>query len=90
MGMLVNVLFDFANTKNFTMVKNYCVSGDASFEVISLVSGDLIIIIAQIVAATQMVVEEKFVNGKNIHPLQAVGWEGITLLGEINALLQAC
>ena len=23
-----------------------------------------------------MVIEEKFVNGKNIHPLRAVGWEG--------------
>lgn len=39
--------------------------------------GDLIIIIAQVVAACQMVVEEKFVNGKDINPLQAVGWEGI-------------
>ena len=38
--------------------------------------GDGLIIAAQIIVALQMVIEEKFVNGKNIHPLRAVGWEG--------------
>jgi len=38
--------------------------------------GDLIILIAQVIQAVQVVIEEKFVNGKDIHPLQAVGWEG--------------
>lgn len=38
--------------------------------------GDGLIIAAQIIVAAQMVIEEKFVNGKNIHPLRAVGWEG--------------
>ena len=32
---------------------------------------------AQIITATQMVVEEKFVSGTNVSPLQAVGWEGL-------------
>ena len=41
-----------------------------------LSTGDLIILIAQIISATQVVLEEKFVNGKDILPLQAVGWEG--------------
>ncbi|BES87541.1 Nucleotide-sugar transporter [Nesidiocoris tenuis] len=41
------------------------------------ITGDLIIVIAQIITATQMVYEEKFVNTKNIPPLQAVGWEGL-------------
>lgn len=36
----------------------------------------MLIIIAQIIQAIQMVVEEKFVSGQNIPPLQAVGWEG--------------
>ena len=40
-------------------------------------SGDLLIIIAQIITAAQMVYEEKFVMKHNIPPLQAVGWEGI-------------
>nr|CAI5820123.1 unnamed protein product [Callosobruchus analis] len=39
-------------------------------------TGDLLIIIAQIIQAIQMVVEEKFVAGQNIPSLQAVGWEG--------------
>jgi len=30
-----------------------------------------------------MVVEEKFVSGKDIHPLQAVGWEGNVLVVHI-------
>lgn len=40
------------------------------------VTGDLLIIAAQIVTATQMVVEEKFVTGYRVPALQAVGWEG--------------
>lgn len=43
----------------------------------NVIIGDLIIFGAQIIVAIQMVVEEKFVNGKDIPPLQAVGWEGI-------------
>ncbi|GFG35047.1 hypothetical protein Cfor_07648 [Coptotermes formosanus] len=43
----------------------------------SLCSGDVLIIGAQVVAATQMVLEEKFVSGLDIPALQAVGWEGV-------------
>ena len=32
---------------------------------------------AQIITASQMIVEEKYVSGSNVSPLQAVGWEGI-------------
>lgn len=39
-------------------------------------AGDLLIVIAQVVTATQMVVEEKFLYKYNIPPLLAVGWEG--------------
>ncbi|KAK7018697.1 hypothetical protein SK128_026496 [Halocaridina rubra] len=42
-----------------------------------IVTGDLLIIAAQIVTATQMVIEEKFVNRYNVPPLLAVGWEGV-------------
>ncbi|KAF7284044.1 transport and golgi organization 9 [Rhynchophorus ferrugineus] len=42
-----------------------------------IITGDMLIIIAQIIQAIQMVVEEKFVTGLNIPPLQAVGWEGV-------------
>lgn len=42
-----------------------------------IITGDLLIIIAQVIQSLQMVVEEKFVAGQDIPPLQAVGWEGI-------------
>ncbi|XP_063985850.1 solute carrier family 35 member F6 [Diachasmimorpha longicaudata] len=43
----------------------------------SILTGDLLIICAQVITSVQMVVEEKFVAGQDIPPLQAVGWEGI-------------
>jgi len=48
-------------------------SGDPN----SVLTGDLLIVIAQIIAAIQMTVEQKLVKGYNIPPLQGVGWEGI-------------
>jgi hypothetical protein len=42
----------------------------------SLCVGDMLIIGAQVVAASQMVLEEKIVSGLDIPALQAVGWEG--------------
>ena len=50
------------------------------------VSGDLLIIMAQIIVATQMVYEERFVTKHNVPPLQAVGWEGKILSFLIKAL----
>lgn len=50
----------------------------------SQLTGDLLIVAAQIIVAVQMVYEEKFVSDKDIPPLQAVGWEGtfgLTVLG---------
>ncbi|XP_074597421.1 transport and golgi organization 9 isoform X2 [Brevipalpus obovatus] len=42
-----------------------------------IIIGDVLIILAQIVTAVQMVLEEKFVNSQEVSPLQAVGWEGL-------------
>ncbi|XP_078695636.1 solute carrier family 35 member F6-like [Branchiostoma floridae x Branchiostoma belcheri] len=42
-----------------------------------VITGDLLILMAQVIAAIQMVVEEKFVSGLNIPPMQGVGWEGL-------------
>jgi len=42
-----------------------------------MITGDLLIIIAQVLTATQMVLEEKFVSSRNVSPLEAVGWEGV-------------
>jgi len=37
----------------------------------------MLILMAQIISATQMVYEEKFISKFNVPALQAVGWEGI-------------
>jgi len=42
----------------------------------NIVLGDLLIVCAQLIVATQMVLEEKFVSKYNVPALQAVGWEG--------------
>jgi len=39
--------------------------------------GDLIIVVAQVVVAFQMVVEEKLMTKYKVPPMQAVGWEGV-------------
>ncbi|OWR41967.1 solute carrier family 35 member F6 [Danaus plexippus] len=53
----------------------------------SMITGDLLIILAQIILACQMVYEEKFVSGLNIPPLQAVGWEGVFGFSMLSVLL---
>lgn len=51
--------------------------GDTGGDTNAVLTGDLLIVMAQIVTATQMVVEEKFVTGHNVPALLAVGWEGL-------------
>lgn len=42
-----------------------------------IITGDLLIIMAQVIVAVQMVLEEKFVYKHDVHPLKAVGTEGM-------------
>eukprot|EP00037_Helgoeca_nana_P032066 m.412002 g.412002 ORF g.412002 m.412002 type:complete len:450 (+) comp28772_c0_seq1:73-1422(+) len=54
--------------------------------------GDLIIVIAQVVVAFQMVVEEKLMTKYKVPPMQAVGWEGffgMIIMISISAILSA-
>jgi len=53
------------------------IGGDNSGDAHSVLTGDLLIVAAQIIAAIQMTVEEKFVKGYKVPPLQGVGWEGV-------------
>ena len=46
------------------------INGGSSKDLSKVLIGDGMIIFAQIIVAAQMVIEEKFVNGKNIHPLR--------------------
>ncbi|KAM6954558.1 solute carrier family 35 member F6 [Aplochiton taeniatus] len=49
---------------------------DDEHKLSEVITGDLLIIIAQIIVAVQMVLEEKFVYKHDVHPLKAVGTEG--------------
>lgn len=49
---------------------------DDSHKLSEVITGDLLIIMAQVIAAVQMVLEEKFVYKHDVHPLRAVGTEG--------------
>ncbi|KOC69414.1 Transmembrane protein C2orf18 like protein, partial [Habropoda laboriosa] len=50
---------------------------DSTINKNSILTGDLLIICAQIITAIQMVVEEKFVTVQNISALEVTGWEGV-------------
>ncbi|XP_071775207.2 solute carrier family 35 member F6 [Centroberyx gerrardi] len=63
MGLLVVGLADFF-------------SGKETHKLSDIITGDLLIILAQIIVAVQMVLEEKFVYKHDVHPLRAVGTEG--------------
>ncbi|XP_075224868.1 transport and golgi organization 9 [Lycorma delicatula] len=52
-----------------------------------IITGDLLIVIAQIITASQMVYEEKYTVDKDVPPLQAVGWEGLFGVIGISLLL---
>ncbi|KAL7888433.1 hypothetical protein AOLI_G00034070 [Acnodon oligacanthus] len=54
------------------------ISGEADdqHKLSEVITGDLLIIMAQIIVSVQMVLEEKFVYKHNVHPLKAVGTEG--------------
>ena len=54
-------------------------SGEVSFyeSKNSVLAGDLLIILSQVITAVQMTVEEKIVKKYDVPPLQGIGWEGI-------------
>ncbi|KAM6915723.1 solute carrier family 35 member F6 [Xenentodon cancila] len=49
---------------------------DDTHKLTDIITGDLLIIMAQIIVSVQMVLEEKFVYKHDVHPLRAVGTEG--------------
>ncbi|KAM9339526.1 solute carrier family 35 member F6 [Symphorus nematophorus] len=52
-------------------------SGHHNEKLSDVITGDLLIVMAQIIVAVQMVLEEKFVYKHDVHPLRAVGTEGL-------------
>lgn len=61
--------------------------GNEHFDQKRVIIGDVLIVLAQIITATQMVFEEKFVGDLDIPPLQAVGWEGFFGFSILSLLL---
>ena len=51
-------------------------SADCKNDTTSIFVGDLLIFCSQVIVASQMVYEEKFISKYNVPALQAVGWEG--------------
>ncbi|XP_073349530.1 solute carrier family 35 member F6 [Pagrus major] len=49
---------------------------DDEHKLSDVITGDLLIIMAQVIVSVQMVLEEKFVYKHDVHPLRAVGTEG--------------
>lgn len=50
---------------------------DDTHKMSDVITGDLLIIMAQVIVSVQMVLEEKFVYKHDVHPLRAVGTEGL-------------
>ncbi|XP_011865437.1 PREDICTED: solute carrier family 35 member F6 [Vollenhovia emeryi] len=61
----------------FVGVSDILTMEDSDISANSVITGDLLIIFAQVITAVQMVVEEKYVGQQDIPALQAIGWEGI-------------
>ncbi|KAL1122051.1 hypothetical protein AAG570_003457 [Ranatra chinensis] len=69
LGLAVVGVSDFISPSSSGSDEEYTTKG--------IITGDLLIVVAQIITALQMVYEEKFVAGRDIPALQAVGWEGL-------------
>ncbi|XP_077567074.1 solute carrier family 35 member F6 [Stigmatopora nigra] len=65
LGLIIVGLADFTSGNH-----------DDSHKLSDVITGDLLIIMAQVIVAVQMVLEEKFVYKHDVHPLRAVGIEG--------------
>nr|XP_046228337.1 solute carrier family 35 member F6 [Scatophagus argus] len=66
LGLVIVGLADFFSDRH-----------DDTHKLSDVITGDLLIIMAQVIVSVQMVLEEKFVYKHDVHPLRAVGTEGL-------------
>jgi len=59
-----------------SLLRLYGAEGNGTKSDSDIILGDALIFCSQIIVATQMVLEEKFISKYNVPALQAVGWEG--------------
>ncbi|XP_068207612.1 solute carrier family 35 member F6-like isoform X2 [Palaemon carinicauda] len=76
LGLVLVGISDFLNS-----------SDNSQQDINGIITGDLLIVMAQIVTATQMVIEEKFIMKYNVPPLQVVGYEGMFGFFTLSVLL---
>lgn len=62
-------------------------SDNSAYSRNNVITGDLLIILAQVILSVQMVYEERYVAGMDIPALQAVGWEGFFGFSVLGLLL---
>ena len=75
LGLVVVGLGDVI--KGVPYVQTGSASEQGNIEANLIITGDLLIVMAQIITAIQMTYEERVIKKYNIPPLQGVGWEGI-------------
>lgn len=63
--------------------------GSAATDASKATLGNILIVVAQVVVAVQMIVEEIFIDKYDVPPLQVVGWEGIWGLTALSGVLVA-
>lgn len=71
---------------DFLIAESETSSGQIS-DINGVITGDLLIVIAQVITSSQMVYEERYTVAKDVPPLQAVGWEGFFGVIGISLLL---
>jgi len=66
-----------------------CGSGASAADASKAALGNTLIVIAQVIVAVQMVVEETFIEGYDVPALQVVGWEGVFGISALSVVLTA-
>ena len=74
-GRVFNSEFSYASLSVRSSARP-SLAADCKNDTTNIFLGDMLIFCSQVIVATQMVLEEKFVSQYNVPALQAVGWEG--------------
>ncbi|XP_050530933.1 solute carrier family 35 member F6-like [Daktulosphaira vitifoliae] len=74
---IITIIIGLATVGASDFLLSKTVKINRSYTPVGIITGDLLILFAQIITAVQMVYEEKYVVSNDIPPLQAVGWEGV-------------
>ena len=85
----LGMLFVLVGTATVGTASYVCGSGASASDASKAALGNTLIVIAQVIVAVQMVVEETFIEGYNVPALQVVGWEGSFGIMALSVVLTA-